>query len=63
MDEPEDNLDFQKTNFDCYIGDIKDDKYTKGTCLTKKGEDYYLYYGLFDENGKKMIKMHFLFFY
>ena len=53
MDEPEGNLDFQKANFDCYIGDIKDDKYTKGTYLTKKGDDYYLYYGLFDENGKK----------
>ena len=53
MDEPEGNLDFQKANFDCYIGDIKDDKYTKGIYLTKKNDDYYLYYGLFDENGKK----------
>ena len=53
LDENEDNNDFQKSNFDCYIGNIKNDKYIKGTYLSKRNDDYYLYYGLFDENGKK----------
>ena len=56
MDEPENNYDFSKSNFDVYIGDLKEDRYTKGTYLTKKNDEYYLYYGLFDESGRKTDK-------
>ncbi len=56
LNEPENNYDFSKSNFDCYIGDIKEDRFTKGTYLTKKNDEYYLYYGYFDENGRKSDK-------
>lgn len=53
MDEPENNNDFDSSNFDAYCGEIEEDKYKRGTYLTKKGDDYYLYHGNFDENGRK----------
>ena len=53
VEEEQGNKDFEKTNFDTYIGLIDEDKYKRGTYLSKNGDDYYLYYGEFSENGKK----------
>ena len=53
VEEEQGNKDFEKTNFDTYIGLIDEDKYKKGTYLSKNGDNYYLYYGQFSENGKK----------
>ena len=47
------NKDFEKTNFDAYIGLFNEDKYKKGTYLSKNNNDYYLYYGEFNDIGKK----------
>ncbi len=53
IDEPENNIDFDNANFDCFIGNVKDDHYNKGCYLSKIEDNYYLYYGYFDEEGKK----------
>jgi hypothetical protein len=53
MDEPENNKEFDNANFDAFVGEIEEDKYKKGTYLSKKIDDYYLYHGNFDENGRK----------
>ena len=53
MDEPENNKEFDNANFDAFVGEIDEDKYKKGTYLSKKIDDYYLYHGNFDENGRK----------
>ena len=53
VEEEQGNKDFEKTNFDTFIGIIDEDKYKRGTYLSKKEDNYYLYYGEFGENGKK----------
>ena len=53
MEEEKGNKDFEKANFDTYIGLFNEDKYKKGTYLSKKKNDYYLYYGEFNDKGKK----------
>ena len=53
VEEEQGNKDFEKTNFDTFIGLIDEDKYKRGTYLSKKEDNYYLYYGEFGENGKK----------
>jgi len=53
MEEPENNKEFDNANFDAFVGEIEEDKYKKGTYLSKKIDDYYLYHGNFDENGRK----------
>ena len=45
--------DFENANFNAYIGNIEQDVFTKGALLIKKGNDYFVYYGDFNENGKK----------
>ena len=53
VEEEQGNKDFEKTNFDTFIGIIDEDKYKRGTYLSKKEDNYYLYYGEFGENWKK----------
>ena len=53
MEEEKGNKDFEKANFDTYIGLFNEEKYKKGTYLSKKKNDYYLYYGEFNDKGKK----------
>ena len=45
--------DFENANFNAFIGNIEEDAFVKGTLLIKKGNDYYVYHGNFNENGKK----------
>ena len=53
MNEPLNNKQFDDANFDTYIGIFKEDKFVRGTYLSKNVDDYYLYHGDFDSDGKK----------
>ena len=53
MNEPMNNRQFDDANFDTYVGIFKDDKFIRGTYLSKIADDYYLYHGNFDNEGKK----------
>lgn len=53
MNEPFGNELFEKANFDVYVGEFDNDKYVRGTYLSKVSDDYYLYHGNFDSDGKK----------
>ena len=51
--EPNKNMVFDEANFEAFVGEFDDDMYRKGTYLIKEGDDYYLYHGLFDREGRK----------
>lgn len=53
MNEPQNNYVFEKANFDAYVGEFEDEKYFRGTYLSKLNNEYYLYHGYFDKEGKK----------
>ena len=53
IDEEENNNIFDNANFDCFIGNVKDNHYGRGCYLSKIEDNYYLYYGNFDDDGKK----------
>ena len=53
LDEPISNEQFDNANFDAYVGLMENDKFRRGTYLSKIGDDYYLYHGNFDQDGKK----------
>ena len=53
LSEPIKNTNFDEANFECFIGEFEDDMYKRGTYLIKEGDDYYLYHGNFDREGKK----------
>lgn len=44
---------FDNADFDCYTGEIDMETFSKGTYLSKKGGDYYLYHGYFNTSGEK----------
>ncbi len=56
MDQPENNYQYENANFDAYVGEFEDEKYLRGTYLTKINNDFYLYHGNFDKEGKKSDK-------
>lgn len=53
LEESNDNNSFDNANFDAYVGEIENDEYKRGTYLSKIGDDYYLYHGNFDNEGRK----------
>ena len=53
MNEPLNNKEFDNANFDAYVGNFDNDKFVRGTYLSKISDDYYLYHGNFDNEGKK----------
>ena len=53
MNEPLNNKEFDNANFDAYVGSFDNDKFVRGTYLSKISDDYYLYHGNFDGEGKK----------
>ena len=53
LNEPLNNKEFDNADFDAYVGIFDKDKYVKGTYLSKIKDDYYLYHGGFDKDGKK----------
>ena len=53
MDQPENNFEYDNADFDAYIGEFEEEKYIRGTYLCKNKNDYYLYHGNFDKDGKR----------
>jgi hypothetical protein len=53
LDEKKGNTDFDLADFDAFVGEFEKDEYRKGTYLTKIDDNYFVYYGYFDSNGKK----------
>ena len=53
MDEPENNYEYENSNFDAYIGEFEEEKYIRGTYLTKLNKEYFIYHGNFNKEGKK----------
>lgn len=45
--------DFDKANFNAFVGEMNKDKMSRGVYMSKQGDSYYLYYGPFDDKGKK----------
>ena len=45
--------DFENADFNAFIGNIEEDAFIKGTLLIKKGNDYFVYHGNFNNDGKK----------
>ena len=45
--------DFEKADFSCFIGDLNSKHFIEGTYMTKKGEEYFVYHGKFNENNEK----------
>ena len=46
---------FDKANFDAYVGNFDKNKFTKGTLLKKEGDNYFVFHGWFlnsKKNGK-----------
>ena len=46
---------FEKANFDAYVGNFDKNKFTKGTLLKKEGDNYFVFHGWFlnsKKNGK-----------
>ena len=53
MDEPENNFEYDNANFDAYVGEFEEERYVRGTYLSKLNNECYLYHGNFDKDGKK----------
>ena len=53
MEEPENNFDYEHANFDAYVGEFDEEKYVRGTYLTKLNNEYFIYHGNFNHEGKK----------
>lgn len=51
QDKPFDNFD--KSNFEAYIGGFEKDKFTKGTLLSKENDNYFVYHGPLLDGNKK----------
>ena len=45
--------DFSNASFKAYIGNITRDAFTKGTLLIKSDNNYFVYHGTFNSEGKK----------
>ena len=45
--------DFSNASFKAYIGNISRDAFTKGTLLIKSDNNYFVYHGTFNSEGKK----------
>ena len=53
VDQPENNYLYDYANFDAYVGEFEEEKYLRGTYLTKIKNELFLYHGNFDKEGKK----------
>jgi len=44
---------FENADFSCFVGDLENKHFIEGTYLTKKGEQYYVYHGKFNDKNEK----------
>ena len=54
------NEQFDRANFNAYVGLIENDTFKRGIYLSKNGDDYFLYHGNFDNELKKTDDMLFI---
>ena len=45
--------DFDKASFQAFVGDAENDNFKKGTLLKKEGDDYLVFHGTFNSDGKR----------
>ena len=45
--------DFENSDFNAFVGNIEQDTFIKGTLLIKNGNNYFVYHGNFNKEGKK----------
>ena len=53
LSEPNNNKILDAANLEAFIGEFEDDIYKRGTYIIKDNNDYYLYHGNFDKEGRK----------
>ena len=53
LDEEDENEEFDKADFQAYVGQFDGNKYIRGTFLKKENDNYYVYHGDFTPDGKK----------
>lgn len=53
MDELKEESSYDTSVFDAFVGELNNEKYTRGTYLSKSESDFYLYHGNFDTDCKK----------
>lgn len=53
MEEPENNFEYENANFDAYIGKFEEEKYIRGSYITKLNDEFFIYHGNFNKEGKK----------
>lgn len=53
VSQPEDNFKYENADFDAFVGQFEEEKYLRGTHLSKSKDEYYIYHGNFDKEGKK----------
>ena len=44
---------FDQADFSCFIGDLDQNHFIKGTHMVKEGDKYYVYHGQFNDNNEK----------
>jgi hypothetical protein len=45
--------DFENSNFQAFVGEVERDIFKKGTLLCKEGDEYMVFHGTFDLDGKR----------
>ena len=53
LSEANNNKLFDEANFEAFVGEFENDAYKRGTYLIKERDEYYLYHGKFDREGRK----------
>lgn len=53
VDEELNNESFEKADIDAFVGEIDLDKYKRGSYMSKRGDQYYVYHGNIDLSGRK----------
>ena len=53
LEEPENNFEYENANFEAYVGEFEENKYIRGSYLTKINNEYCIYHGNFTIEGKK----------
>lgn len=53
LNEPEKNEEFEKADFEAYVGELENSTYKRGTYMKKEKDSYHVYHGNFDIDGKK----------
>jgi hypothetical protein len=53
LSERKGNTNFDEADFDAFVGDVELDEIRRGTYLTKIADNYFVYFGNYDAEGRK----------